>query len=165
VENGQLALSYEGLPQGPNVMGWVFYREPLEISRTHTLEVEVDVVSAQTPRPMVNLLVGRYLPTALTAKDQPFIAHGRWLATTWWDGPTRLWDLEQARPGGRQSDRPIPPLELGRSGELLDIDFSPDTNFVALVGPTGNWSLWDFRTGLSPSSSVREGKVRICWEF
>ena len=100
VTNGQFVQSCTNLPTSHTPSGCVMYREPLEISRTHTLEVQVDLVSARAPHPVVSLSLGHYVFDPFSAPDRPFIAHGRWLATTFWDAPIRIWDLEKARLGG-----------------------------------------------------------------
>ena len=157
VENGQLVLTCERLPTAQSVSGILLYREPLEISRTHTLELEADLISARAPHRMVGLSVCRYPLTPLTAPDRPFIAHGRWLASTWWDAPIRIWDLEQAQPGSVRDEKDSSLLGPGRKGGVLDIDFSPDTNYVAVVGRMTNLSVWNFRTGQEVTPPTARG--------
>jgi serine/threonine protein kinase/WD40 repeat protein len=144
--NGQLVLSCACLPTSQGPSGGVIYREPLEISHNHTLEVEVDLIAARAPHRMVSLALCRWLLNPLTAPDRPFIAQGRWLATTWWDAPIRLFDLETAVAAGVNARGRNPPLELGRPGHVWDIDFSPDMSHVALVRGTNELSICDLRT-------------------
>ncbi len=127
----------------PNAERVYWFREPFEISRTHTLEVQVDLVSARAPHRVVSLTLGRYVFDPFAAPDRPFIAHGRWLATTWWDAPIRLWDLEKAPTVGSNDQGREAPLELGRPGHVYDMDFSPDTNYVALVGADERVAIWN----------------------
>jgi WD40 repeat protein len=157
VENGQLVLTCARLPLEQEGSGLVMYREPLEISRTHTLELEADLISAQAPHRMVGLTVFRCPLTPLTVPDRPFIAHGRWLASTWWDAPIRIWDLEQTPPGSVPDEKDSSLLGPGRKGYILDIDFSPDTNYVAVVGGMTNLSVWNFRTGLEVTNPTARG--------
>jgi WD40 repeat protein/serine/threonine protein kinase len=154
-EHGQLVLSTVHLPAHQTPAGGSFaYRKPLEISRADTLEVEADLVEAQAQHPVVGLTLLHPVFTALTAPDRPFIAHGRWLATTWWDGPVRIWDLERARSALFRDEGSDAALELGLEGLVLDIDFSPDTNFVALATRSDNLSVWNFRTGLEVAATT-----------
>jgi WD40 repeat protein len=146
VVNGQVVLSCSQLPSYQSAGGALLYRQPLEISRSHTLEVEVDLVSARAPHPMVSLTLGHYEFDSLTVPDRAFIAHGRWLATTRWDAPLRLFDLERAPAPSMVEEERDATFDLGRPGHVYDMDFSPDTNYVAVVESTHELSIWDLGT-------------------
>ncbi len=143
VINGQLVLSRARLPQGQTVSGCLLFSQPLEIARNHTLELQVDLISARAPHRMVCLEVIRYLFEPWVGPDLTFILQGRWLATTWLDTPLRLFDLEEAPAAGVSGTGRNPLLELGRPALPLDVDFSADMSRVALVGPKNDLSLWN----------------------
>ncbi len=146
VSNGQLVVSCRRLPRQQELSEALMYREAFEISRSHTLEVEVDLVLARAPHRMLSLDLCRYEFDPLTAPDRTFVAHGRWLATTWWDAPVRLYDLEKAPAAGTNDPGQEAPLELGPRSHVYDMDFSPDTNYVVLMEEMNELSVWDFRT-------------------
>jgi WD40 repeat protein len=154
VSNGHLVTTCARLPRWQTITGCLAYLEPFEISPTCTLEVRVDLISAKAPHRMASLSVARFLLDPFSAGDWPRIAHGRWLATTWWDTPLRLWDLEGAPSSPDLRGPGHPCVELGMKGGVCDLDFSPDTNYVAAVwnpepleGDAALLRVWDFWTG------------------
>jgi WD40 repeat protein/serine/threonine protein kinase len=147
-ENGQLVLTCRQLPRTQTPSGCVLYLETFEILRMHTLEVEVDLVSVEAPHPMASLTLCSYGLDPYTTPDRAFVAHDRWFASTDWQAPIRIWDLERAKPNDTLEGRHDTPLELHHNGMVRDIDFSLNTNWVAVVTRKNRLSVWEFRTGI-----------------
>ncbi|HOY59779.1 MAG TPA: protein kinase, partial [Verrucomicrobiota bacterium] len=148
--NGQLQLLWADLPRERRSAGGVFWRDLFEINPGHTIEVEVDLVSASAPHRMVALAIFRPLLPALIGRDRPFIRHGRWLVLNWWNRSVRFWDLEADPFATSQSLRGGVPLELHFGNVALDQDVSPDGKYYARVeygdqdsGYRARGSVWD----------------------
>ena len=152
--SGQMRLLWADLPRGRIAGPGVFWMDLFEVNPGHTLEVEVDLVSASAPHRMVALAVFRPVLPALINRHKPFIRHGRWLVLTWWDKSVRFRDLETVRSAIAQDPVRTPPLDLRFGNTDLDHDVSPDGKYYARV-ERGNLdsecrspaSVWDLGTG------------------
>ena len=155
VANGQLVATCARLPRWQTISGCLAYLEPFEMSPACTLELQVDLISVKAPHRMASLSLARFVLDPFSAADWPRVAHDRWLATTWWDAPLRLWDLEGGPDSPDLTGAGDPKfVELSMKGDVLDLDFSPDTNYLAAVwnpvpleGDATFLRIWEFRTG------------------
>ena len=140
-----------GCPSIKPRAGVFCYREPFEISRTHTLEVEVDLISARAPHRMVSLTLGRYV-------IRPVECPGSGLHCAW------------ALAGGDLVGRAYPDVGSGESTLRLGInDQGRDPPSGTGIAQVSSWisisarirtmslsvevdettcPIWDFRTGL-----------------
>ncbi len=143
---GQLVLACDNLPTVQ--LGWLgaLRLELFEVDGRHTLEVEVDLVSARAPHPQVVLTLTRPNLSPDTAPDRPFLLDDRWLILTWWDRSVRFWDLKNARFATAELEGRAVPLELRAESPSLDLSVSPDAKHLARVG-TGEWSIADLDNG------------------
>ncbi|HOC00723.1 MAG TPA: protein kinase, partial [Verrucomicrobiota bacterium] len=131
--SGQMRLLWADLPRERIAGPGVFWIDLIEVSPGHTLEVEVDLVSASAPHRMVALAIFRPRLPALIARSQPFIRHGRWMVSTWWDKSVRFRDLATVRSGIAQDPVRTPPLDLRFGNTDFDHDVSPHGKYYARV--------------------------------
>jgi WD40 repeat protein len=147
VEGGQLVMSYAELPPAQRPDSSAIHLRPFEISHDHTLEIEVDLVSAQARHPTVGVVVFRPTLGPSQTPDWTLIVRDRWLALTWFNATVRIWDLEKGKFVTASSDGREEPLELKHTDWITDVDISPDGQHLVSVEADGRGSVWDLRTG------------------
>lgn len=146
--NGQLLLACENLPRSH--LGWrgVLWNELFEVSQGHTLEVEVDLVSARAPHRQVGL--GLYRPSLgpLAGPNPSGLLQGRFLLLFWWDGTIRLWDFDAGKFATLQQEGNTIPVKLQLGSLTFHLEVSPDAKYLAHVPGGGRpASLWDLERG------------------
>mgnify|MGYP000930790813 CR=1 FL=1 len=147
VIDGQLVLSSQNLPT--HSLGWPCTGplELFEVSPGHTLELEVDLISARAPLRQLSLSVYRPSLAPFDVLDRPLLVSGRWLILVRWVGVVRIWDLDQGKFVTIQMNEKEAPLELQLNSGQLNFDISPDLRFLAQVGTGYRCFLWDLKRG------------------